>query len=130
MLRSPIYLPFTQLSIPSLAPQVSARSLSRKAHGGGLASEKRKTRWDCAQHSWPNCCSRIAACREQPCSGEKVAGLRSSIARWLGSEPVSWRPVSERCDVSSNAASNTHGGASNLASRSASSNQWPTALLI
>src|SRR5882724_8952194 len=46
------------------------------------------------------------------CSGGKVAGLRSSTARWPGSEPVSWRPVSERCGANSSAASNTYGSAS------------------
>src|SRR6266496_6303253 len=128
MLQSPICSRCTRPLTRSSALPVSARSLSRKERGD-LASEKRKTRWDSARHSWPNCCSRTAACREQPFLGEKVAGLRSSVARWLGSEPVSWRPASAQCDDSLSAASNTLGGASNSGRRSVSSNQWPTASL-
>jgi alkylation response protein AidB-like acyl-CoA dehydrogenase len=96
----------------------------------GLALAKRKTRWGCAQHSWLNSSLRTATFQEQPCSGGKVAAPRFSTARWPGNEPVFWPPALERCGASSNAASNTLEGASNLASRSASSSQWPTASLI
>jgi hypothetical protein len=48
------------------APPVSVRSSSRN-EPRDLASEKRNTRWDYGQHSWLNCCSRTAACQEQPC---------------------------------------------------------------
>jgi alkylation response protein AidB-like acyl-CoA dehydrogenase len=62
--------------------------------------------------------------------GREGRGVEVFNCSMAGSEPVSWRPVSERCGANSNVASNTHGGASNSASPSASSSQWRTALLI
>jgi hypothetical protein len=96
----------------------------------GLSVGKKKDKMGCAQHSWPSSPLRTATCQKQPCSGEKVAGRRSSTTRWPGSEPVSWQPALERCGARSNAVSHTLAVASNSASRSASSNQWPTVALI
>src|SRR6266567_2224194 len=78
MLQSWICSRSTRPLTRSSAPPLSARSLSKKERGD-LASEKRKTRWDCAQHSWPRCCLTTATCQEQPCLGTMRRQLERCI---------------------------------------------------
>jgi alkylation response protein AidB-like acyl-CoA dehydrogenase len=117
----------------TLDPQLGAAGICALIVGKGtrgLSVGKKKDKMGLRTALIAELLLRTAACQKQPCSGGKVAGRRSSTARWPGSEPVSWRRVLEQCGASSNAASNTPGDARNLASRSASSSQWPTASLI